>query len=196
MDFFEQLINKIDSKRQYINIIDKQIEKRANDYSFSIFKYGINDSVKEIYNKYNKFVLSWECEELRVRGFVDFVPYKNIALEHNNLWEEIKEIEEDMIEDQEKVINDISHWYPVFVFPNGDKFCFDDRNGKIVFFEHDVFDCGVNLHGLVIADSLDDLFDVWSKVLFVDIYDWDTGVNENGIDLNKKVYMPILHLFS
>ncbi len=56
MDFFEQLINKIDSKRQYINIIDKQIEKRTNDYSFSIFKYGINDSIKEIYNKYNKFV--------------------------------------------------------------------------------------------------------------------------------------------
>ncbi len=51
MDFFEQLINKIDSKRQYINIIDKQIEKRTNDYSFSIFKYGINDSIKEIYNK-------------------------------------------------------------------------------------------------------------------------------------------------
>ena len=52
------------------------------------------------------------------------------------------------------------------------------------------------MHGLVIADSLDDLFDVWSKVLFVDIYDWHAEVNENGIDLNKKVYMPILHLFS
>ncbi len=54
--------------------------------------------------------------------------------------------------------------------------------------EHEVFDSGINLHGLVIADSIDSLLENWSKVLFIDIYDWHEGVNEHGIDLSRPVY--------
>ncbi len=52
----------------------------------------------------------------------------------------------------------------------------------------DVFDTGTNLNGLVIAKSIDFLLENWSKVLFVDIYDWYQGVNEEGIDINKPIY--------
>ncbi|MDT8719723.1 hypothetical protein IAI10_24120 [Clostridium sp. 19966] len=84
---------------------------------------------------------------------------------------------------------------PVFRFPNDDMFCIDKRNGKVVFFEHDVFDTGINLHGLVIAKSIEDLIIKWSKVLFIDIYDWYEGVNEvEGIDLSKDVYKTIINV--
>ena len=42
----------------------------------------------------------------------------------------------------------------------------------------DVFDIGTNLNGLVIAKSIDFLLENWSKVLFVDIYDWYQGCDE------------------
>ncbi len=42
----------------------------------------------------------------------------------------------------------------------------------------DVFDTGTNLNGLVIAKSIDFLLENWSKVLFVDIYDWYQGCDE------------------
>ena len=47
---------------------------------------------------------------------------------------------------------------------------------------------GINLHGLIIANSLDFLLENWSKSLFVDIYDWAEGVNEQCIDLKKPVF--------
>lgn len=194
MNFFKNFMNEVNLKKQYISILNKQIVYCNNENSFEIFKFGINDSVKETYNECNKFILYWECESIKMKGFVNFVPYKNIEVEHYNLCQEISDVEEDLIENQTDVITDISHWYPVFLFPNGDRFCYDDRNGKIVFYEHDVFDCGVNLHGLVIANSLNDLFDIWSKILFVDINDWYLGVDKNGINLNKEVYKPIFQI--
>lgn len=103
-------------------------------------------------------------------------------------------MDDDLIENQDAVINDLKHWYPIFSFANGDAFCYDKRNGKVVFFEHEVFDTGVNLNGLVIADTIDSLLEKWSKILFVDIYDWYEGVNEHGIDLSKPIYEKIMQI--
>lgn len=103
-------------------------------------------------------------------------------------------MDKDLIENQDAVINDLKHWYPIFSFANGDAFCYDKRNGKVVFFEHEVFDTGVNLNGFVIADTIDSLLEKWSKILFVDIYDWYEGVNEHGIDLSKPVYEEIMQI--
>lgn len=195
MDYFDEVIYKINTKKENIDILDSDIQFCANNYIFDLFKFGISDKLKGIYNSYNKFFLKWECRSLNIRGFVHFVSYEKIFSEHADLCELVDELDNDLIEGQDEVVEDISHWYPVFIFPNGDKFCYDDRNGKIVFFEHDVFDCGINLHGLVIAESIDDLLANWSKVLFIDIYDWYEGVNECGIDVNKEVYKPILQMF-
>lgn len=195
MDYFKEIIEEIDSKKQDIEILDCDIQKCENDYNFELFKFGISDDVKKIYNSYKKFDLNWECRLHKIHGFVHFVPYEKILSEHVDLYESVSEIENDLIEEQDEVIEDISHWYPVFIFPNGDKFCYDDRNGKIVFYEHDVFDGGVNLHGLVIAESIDGLLYSWGKVLFMDIYDWYEGVDEKGIDVKKEVYKPILQMF-
>lgn len=123
-----------------------------------------------------------------------FVPYEEIVHENKNLCEIIEGIEDDLIEEQDVVINDLLHWYPIFKFPNGDAFCYDNRNGKIVFFEHEVFDTGINLHGLIIADTMDFLLESWSKALFIDIYDWYEGVNEQGIDLSKSVYEKVIQI--
>ena len=57
-----------------------------------------------------------------------------------------------------------------------------------------MFDTGINLHGLVIAESIDSLLENWSKVLFIDIYDWYKGVNEHGIDLSRPVYKEIIQI--
>ncbi len=61
--------------------------------------------------------------------------------------------------------------------------------------DHEVFDEGINLHGLTIAESIDTLLETWSRVLFADIYDWYEGACEYGIDLSKPVYEGYLQLF-
>jgi hypothetical protein len=194
MDYFKEVIYKINSKKQDIEILNCDIQIRENDYSFELFKFGISDKIKKIYNSYSKIILEWECQLHKIYGFVNLVSYEKILSEHTDLCEEVAGLENGLIEEQDKVLEDILHWYPVFIFPNGDKFCYDDRNGKIVFYEHEVFDCGINLHGLVIAESIDVLLENWSKVLFMDIYDWYEGVNEGGIDIKKEVYKPILQM--
>lgn len=90
------------------------------------------------------------------------------------------------------LVNDWMHWIPVFKFPNGDAFCIDKRNCSIVFLEHDVMDGGPNVHGTRIAQNLDNLIDKWSRIGFVDIYDWTDGVNESGIDLNKPIFQKLI----
>ena len=125
---------------------------------------------------------------------MDFVPYDKILEENEFSCEIAKDMETALIEEQDVVINDITNWYPIFKFPNGDAFCYDKRNGKVVFYDHEVFDIGINLHGLIISETIDSLLEKWSKVLFVDIYDWYDGVNEEGIDLSKPVYKNILSL--
>lgn len=195
MDYFNEVVKKLHIKKQDIEILECDIQLYSNNYNFELFKFGLSDNLKDIYNSYEKFYLKWENRSSNIRGFVRFIPFERIFLEHRELKELVNELDNDLIDEQDEVIEDISHWYPIFIFPNGDKFCYDDRDGKIVFFEHDVFDCGMNLHGLVIAETIDNLFLNWSKVLFVDIYDWYEGVNESGIDINKDVYKPILNMY-
>ncbi len=193
-DFFEELEIKLNNKNNSIEIIKCNKVLRKISHDFNLFEFGISDDVKFIYDNYEKFVLHWEEKSLQLHGFVNFVPYENVFEEHEALCEMVKLMDDYLIDDQEIVIEDIAHWYPIFKFPNGDAFCYDKRNGKIVFYEHDVFDCGINLHGMIIADSIDVLFDNWSKVLFIDIYDWFEGVNEMGIDLSKDVFRQIFQV--
>ncbi|WP_310601878.1 hypothetical protein [Anaerosporobacter sp.] len=192
-DYFEELVNKI-HKRNDIIIVDKCILKHQMDYSFDLFEYGISDEVKYLYNNYKKFHFVWKEDAERIQGFIELVPYEEILDKHREINEIANSVEAGCIEEQEIVINDLKNWYPIFRFPNGDAFCYDKRNGKIAFWEHEVFDTGINLNGLIIAESIDYLLENWSKVLFVDIYDWYEGVNESGIDLSKQIYSRFLRL--
>lgn len=56
---------------------------------------------------------------------------------------------------------------------------------KIVFFDHEVFDYGDSLHGLIIARDINDLLEKWSRCHFIDAYDWSKYVNAEGIDISK-----------
>lgn len=194
IDYFLQLENRLSNENNNIRIISNSVLKHKTENTFDLFKFDISDETKYIYNNYKKFMLNWEETILKLHGYVNFVPYDELSKEHEKMCEIAKSIEDDLIENQNVVINDLVNWYPIFEFPNGDAFCYDKRNGKIVFFEHDVFDSGINLHGLVIAETIDFLFEEWSKVLFVDIYDWYEGVGEHGIDVNKPIYENVLHI--
>ncbi|MEH2959142.1 hypothetical protein [Candidatus Merdisoma sp. JLR.KK006] len=187
IDYFMEL-KKLSNKDNNIEIVKRNVIECKMNHTFEFFKFGISDETKHIYNTYKKFLIYWKNSMQKLQGFVNFVPYEDLLKEHEKICEIIDNIEDDLIEEQEKVINDIKNWYPIFKFLNGDAFCYDKRNGMIVFFEHDVFDIGINLNGLVIAKSIDFLLENWSKVLFVDIYDWYQGVNEEGIDINKPIY--------
>lgn len=138
----------------------------------------------------------WEIKETRERGCFNLIPYDNLYSYYKDQIEVSKEfIECDKVDDIECILGDIVNWIPICTFPNGDAFCIDKRNNKVVFYEHEVFDSGVNLHGLIIAKGIDDLIIKWSNVLFIDIYDWYEGINEeDGIDLNKGVYKNIISI--
>lgn len=64
---------------------------------------------------------------------------------------------------EKSVISNVQVRMEEFLIPNGDVFCYDKRNGKIVFFEHEVFDTGVYLNGLILADSFDCLLENGAK---------------------------------
>ena len=188
IDYFEEFNKKLANKGCNIEIVKSIILKCKMNYSFELFEFGISEEMKYIYNNYKRYMLSWEEKAQKLSGYINFIPYENI------LCELAESMDKDLIENQDAVINDLKHWYPIFSFANGDAFCYDKRNGKVVFFEHEVFDTGVNLNGFVIADTIDSLLEKWSKILFVDIYDWYEGVNEHGIDLSKPVYEEIMQI--
>lgn len=194
IDYFEEFNKKLTNKGCNIEIVKSNILRYKMNYSFELFEFGISEEMKYIYNNYKRYMLSWEEKVQKLSGFINFIPYDNISRENKELCELAESMDKDLIENQDAVINDLKHWYPIFSFANGDAFCYDKRNGKVVFFEHEVFDTGVNLNGLVIADTIDFLLEKWSKILFVDIYDWYEGLNEHGIDLSKPVYEKIMQI--
>lgn len=151
-------------------------------------------SLNDIYSKYKKIKISWKSKENS--GYFELLSKKEILSKQEELIELSKEfIDDDAIDDIDIIAEDLRNWLPIFRFPNDDMFCIDRRNNKVVFFEHDVFDTGINLHGLIIAKSIKDLILKWSRVLFIDIYDWYDGVDEEeGIDLTKSVYKATLNL--
>lgn len=194
IDYFIELKNKIRNDNSGIKILNCEVMKCNCKHTFDLFKSDISDKTKYLYNNYQKFTLYWEETANGLHGFVDFVPYDKIRKENGELCEIAKNMDAGLIEKQDVVVEDIIHWYPIFRFPNGDAFCYDNRNGKIVFYDHEVFDIGINLHGLTIAETIDTLLEKWSKVLFIDIYDWYDGVGEHGIDLSMPVYKTVLHI--
>lgn len=188
-DYFEELIVNLQNKK--MNISHENIKKHNKEYINFLFGYDLSDEVLFIYNHYGLFELTWFAQDEKYRGFIQFIPYDGIEAEHQELIEMMKECY-DIEEDYLKIKDDIENWYPLFKFPNGDMFCMDARNGKIVFYEHEVYDTGINLHGLIIALSVNDLFEKWSKCYFADIYDWYEGTDDNGIDLQKEVFKDLL----
>lgn len=192
IDYFDDLVCKLNDANKDIKLIKSNIVKHKKNYLFDLFEFEISDKIKYLYNNYKVFLISWENDKEKLNGFIDFISYEEILNEHKVICNLAENIEKDLIEEQERVINDLKCWYPIFKFPNGDAFCYDNRNGKVVFFEHEVFDTGINLHGLIIAESIDVLLENWSEVLFIDIYDWYEGVDEQGINLRKNVYSKVL----
>lgn len=193
VDYFEELVKNLNNTNHTFEIVSSEIVKYNESHSFDLFDFGVSDEVRYIYNNYKMFNLVWKNREIKMSGFVNFIPYESVLKEYQEMYTAVHKIEDSLIENQDIVINDIINWYPLFGFPNGDAFCYDRRNGKIVFYEHEVFDNGINLHGLLIAESIHDLYEKWSKVLFVDVYDWFEGVNERGIDMSKSVYKGVIH---
>lgn len=96
----------------------------------------------------------------------------------------------------EALVNDWSFWIPIITFRNGDAFCIDKRNETIIFLEHDVVDGGPNVHGLLLAINFDDLIRKWSKVGFVEVFDWTDGINEDGIDVESIIFSQLLPLIN
>ncbi len=158
-----------------------------------VLGYRVNDFVRNLYEHYSNFSLSWETKQGKYVGYFKFIGYDSLTSEHEYFVEMMEECY-DMETDEFKIAEDIRSWYPVIRFGNGDAFCLDARNGTVVFFEHDVIDSGQNLHGLRIASSLNNLFDKWSKIHFVDYYYWDEIVGDDGIDLSNKALHETLDL--
>ena len=188
MDYFEELIKYIEEQKA---IVYEKSFKKINEEVKSVLGHELSDEVSIIYSSYAEFKISWLEENRNKSGYVDFVPYVNLEEEHKNLVESVAEIY-DMSEDEFEIADDINNWFPLFKFRNGDMFCLDKRDGKIKFFEHDVIDCGPNLHGIIISKSVNELFSLWSKIHFLDAYYWDECVDENGLNLKTDICNSLL----
>ena len=146
--------------------------------------FSLNESTKYIYEHYKAFEATWYDANNKYIGSINFVPDICLEKEHEELIAIMDECY-DVDLDELNIVEDIMHWYPLFYFPNGDAFCLDIRNGTVVFYEHEIYESEKNLHGLLIATSINDLYEKWSRFHFKDVYDWSEVANENGIDLDN-----------
>ena len=180
-DYFSDLKKFL--KNKYTVIIHEEV--LYNIEVDKILGFEVNSEVKNVYRHYKIFDLVW-LHNNKCIGEVHFVSYKNLEREHNEL-EGIMRKFYDVKWDRYSIVQDIKNWYPLFKFNNGDAFCLDIRNGRVVLYEHEVFDVGKNLHGLTIAKSLNDLFDKWGHIHFKNVYYWDEICDEDGIDIDSEL---------
>ena len=158
-------------------------EKKENLVINSVLNiFSLNESTKYIYEHYKLFEVVWHDENNRYMGAINFVSDSGLEKEHEELMEIMDECYDTDLDELE-IVEDIMHWYPLFHFPNGDAFCLDIRNGTVVFYGHEIYESEKNLHGLLIATSINDLYEKWSYFHFKDVYDWSEVVNDGGIDL-------------
>ena len=181
-DFFEDI--KIYTKKNYI--IVEHTESHCDNKVDAILGFEITPRVRYIYEHYEEFSLCWFDKMDNYIGEIHFVPFIDLIDGHNELigiMEDVYDVELD----EYSIKQDILHWYPLFKFKNGDAFCLDIRNGKVVYYEHEVFDTGKNIHGLVIAKTISDLFEKLSLLHFSNIYYWDEIVDDDGISLTSEL---------
>lgn len=180
--YFDELKEYISTKYEVKLINERRCCQKINN----ILGQDVNEDVRNVYENFEELEMAWFNSSGRLIGEIDFVAYKELTSANEELIEIMNE-SYDIETDEFDVKDDIMNWYPVFRFANGDAFCVDIRNGHIVFYEHDVFDQGPNIHGLIIAKSLNDLFYKWSQIHFANVYYWEKGTNENGIDLSSEI---------
>ncbi len=153
--------------------------------------FSLNESTKYIYEHYKFFEAVWHDENNKYMGTINFISDVSLDMEHEELIGIMNECYDTDLDELE-IVEDIIHWYPLFYFPNGDAFCLDIRNGTVVFYEHEIYEGEKNLHGLLIAASINDLYEKWSSFHFRDVYDWSEVVNDEGIDLKSEVIRKYL----
>lgn len=194
-------INSVHGKEELMKDYFNDIKEYAGShYNLTINKedYGnvgihsvlvdlqLDKNTKYIYEHYKSFEIVWHDDDSKYVGCIRFVSSACLEQEHKDLIETMNECYEVDLDDLE-IVEDILHWYPLFYFPNGDAFCLDIRTGTIVFYEHEIYEGEKNLHGLLIAKSINELFEKWSCFHFVDIYDWTDVVNDEGINLSCEL---------
>jgi len=156
-----------------------------NETEFVFFKWSTTPDV-----------FGTECK----RGYLNILSPTQILDLYNDMRQIVEEAKRDQDvahnEGLKALLNDWIFWIPIIFFPNGDAFCLDTRESKypIVFLEHDVMDGGPYIHGIKIAENFSDLIEKWSKIGFVDVYDWSQYVDEKGIDLSKPVFNNFLNM--
>ena len=115
--------------------------------------FSLNETTKYIYEHYKAFEATWYDANNKYIGSINFVPDICLEKEHEELTAVMDECY-DVDLDELNIVEDIMHWYPLFYFPNGDAFCLDIRNGTVAFYEHEIYEGEKNLHGLLIATSI------------------------------------------
>ncbi|MFW5720742.1 MAG: SMI1/KNR4 family protein [Candidatus Dojkabacteria bacterium] len=208
---FKLIENKVKELSTLAGVVIKRIVF-APSISLSVLKeieerigFRFPESLRSLYtNQAGCVKFSWSSvEELFGsqcnKGFFKLASPTEIRMRYEDMKGVVEEYKDDADELNENegaqaLVTDWRHWIPIMFFPNGDAFCIETRenNYPIVFLEHDVIDGGPNLHGLKIAKNTEDLIDKWSKLFFVDLYDWTLGVNDEGIDLSKDVFNKLL----
>lgn len=164
------------------------------------------DSLRQLFlNHTSSLRFSWEDDAKNFFGdhcrygglnLISPIQIRDLYKDMREMVEEAKtELREEYNEGKQALIDDWSFWIPTVLFQNGDALCIDTRTGNIVFLEHDVMDGGPNLHGILLAQNIDDLIIKWSKVGFVDIYDWTDGVNDDGIDIERPIFNKLVQFF-
>ncbi|MGF6949042.1 cell wall assembly regulator SMI1 [Neobacillus sp. B4I6] len=185
---------------------DKPISQDELSEIESHISFKFPDSLRHLFiNHSSSLRFSWDDDGKRFFGedcrygglnLISPIQIKNLFEDMREMVEETKaELSEEYDEGKQALVDDWSFWIPIVLFHNGDAFCIDTRTGNIVFLEHDVMDGGPNLHGIVLAQNIDDLISKWSIVGFVDIYDWTEGVNDDGINIESPVFSKLVPLF-
>lgn len=187
-DYFSDVKEYLNS---YYKLTIKSEKKETLVINSVLHNFSLSESVKYIYEHYKAFEAVWHDANNKYMGSINFVPDICLEKDHDELIDIMDECYDAEL-DELNIVEDIRHWYPLFYFPNGDAFCLDIRNGTVVFYEHEIYEGEKNLHGILIATSINDLYEKWSRFHFKDVYDWSEVVNEEGINLECEVIRKYL----
>lgn len=160
---------------------------------------SFSEDIIELYKTASSIEIEWSSSN-KDYGSFNMIPIGDIIERHNDMIEIADSAAEYAVSDKDKEnickLEIIKYLYPIFEFRSGDMFCIYSKTGEAVFYDHSVNELwDLDINGLVIAESFDDLLKKWSRILFLEGFWWEEEynrcVNDKGIDL----YNPFLSEF-
>lgn len=162
-----------------------------------------SDELEKIYKERTFVDLQWQgkINENNAYGGIKLLPIEQAIKKHEMFiemyYDSLNYIDDSDRKKAKEVIKSLENMYPIIELDSADAFCIDTTTDNIVYFDHSVFEYyDSDINGLIISESIESLFEKWSKILFLNNFWWkqrnSRGLKDNEIDLSNTMFTDII----